>query len=130
MTGRGVAGEIVQDWVEGSNPGTGTSSSGAVDAGMSKRIEFVPGVALASRIACRSDPGPESFVFVTTNVREPPEPSSMIRRTAVGWKSTIDPAEGLDSARFTVLTPPTAAVFRSVIGNVFEVSPGPKTSVP
>jgi hypothetical protein len=28
-------------------------------------------LALASRIACRSDPAPESFVFVTVNVAAP-----------------------------------------------------------
>src|ERR1051326_1901579 len=36
---------------------------------MSKLIEFTgPSIALESRIACRNEPGPESFVFVTTNV--------------------------------------------------------------
>ena len=61
---------IVQVWVIGSKPGTGTLRLAAVEAGMSKTMLSTPGLgsALASRIACRSVPGPESFVLVTTNV--------------------------------------------------------------
>ncbi len=60
---------IVQVWVTGSKPGTGTLRLGAVEAGMSKAMLSTPGLgsALASMIACRKLPGPESFVFVTTN---------------------------------------------------------------
>ena len=49
---------IVQVWVLGSKPGTGTLSAGAVEAGMSKTMLSVPGLgsALAARIAARSDP--------------------------------------------------------------------------
>jgi hypothetical protein len=35
---------------------------------MLKSIVFWPGLALESRIACRSEPAPLSFVLVTSNV--------------------------------------------------------------
>src|SRR5687767_9377439 len=54
MLGNGEAGEITR----------------TPEPGMLKLIVFAPVVndSLASRIACRNDPAPESFVFVTTNV--------------------------------------------------------------
>ena len=45
--------------------GTGALSAMAPTA-MLKLIVFEPGVLLASRIACRNEPGPLSLVFVTT----------------------------------------------------------------
>ena len=44
-------------------------------------------------IACRNEPGPESFVFVTMNWPDEPESLSLIWSTAVGWKS-IDVGRG------------------------------------
>ena len=38
------------------------------DPGMLKVMTSAPPLAFASRIACRSEPGPESFVLVTTKV--------------------------------------------------------------
>ena len=100
---------MVQVWVEGSNPDTGMDSRGSVAAGMSKRMSLGDGAASALRIACRNEPGPESFVFVTMNWPDEPESLSLIWSTAVGWKSMalVAAGLGLESARFTVLEPPT-----------------------
>ncbi len=47
---------MVQSWVPGSKPATGTFKSGAVEAGMAKMMSSVPGLvsASAARIAARS----------------------------------------------------------------------------
>ena len=37
-------------------------------SGISKNIQFSPGVALASRMACLKEPKPPSLVLMTTNV--------------------------------------------------------------
>jgi hypothetical protein len=51
---------------------TGSCVAGVIvctpDPVMVKSIVSRPGLALASRIAWRSEPAPESFVFVTVNV--------------------------------------------------------------
>ena len=59
------------------------------------------GVGVEDRLAERARDR-TSFVLVTLNIPEVPESSSMIRKTAVGWKSTIS-ADGVREARFTVL---------------------------
>src|SRR5271157_3570186 len=43
----------------------GTATSAIAPTAMLNPIEFVPGLLLASRIACRSEPGPPSVLLVT-----------------------------------------------------------------
>ena len=70
---------------------------------MSNRMSLGDEAASALRIACRNEPGPESFVFVTMNWPDEPESLSLIWSTAVGWKTSIALVAaglGLESARF------------------------------
>ena len=62
IDGSGVTGVIVQELVPESKFGS--------DVGMSKSMVLGPEVALESRIAWRSEPAPESAVFVTRYVLE------------------------------------------------------------
>ena len=52
---------------------------------MSKAIVSGPGFALASRIACRSDPAPESLVLVTVNV-DADRPEAARTKSAAGTR--------------------------------------------
>ena len=69
--GSGDCSVIVQSCVLGSKPGTGTFRLGAVEAGISKSMlsgDMTPPTTslFTFRMACRSEPLPESLVLVTT----------------------------------------------------------------
>ncbi len=98
MGGRALASVIVQSWVAGSKPGTGTSRLGAVEAGMSKSMLLGPGASLLeAMIAARSEPGvglellPLSAVLITRNV------ASSWRDSSISSPVTTRP--GRDRAR-------------------------------
>ena len=65
IAGKGLCSVIVQVCVAGSKPGTGTFSSGAVEAGMLKTMSSGDESLFALMIACRRLPAPESSVLVT-----------------------------------------------------------------
>src|SRR5215210_6721113 len=69
ITGALIAGRADANWMT------------RVAAVLAKRISSAAGVALASEMACRRLPGPESAVVVTVNVRAR-EPSARTSRSA------------------------------------------------
>ena len=92
-----------------------------------------PEAALASRIAWRSEPGPESFVLVTTKIPEAPESSSMIREHGRGLE--VDDGDaggaGFERARLTVsIVPPTSWRIEDRDVKVLLATPGVKMRVP
>src|SRR4051812_10082071 len=111
----------------------GSSISGKADKGrmmngpapgMANDMAFGPGLALAVRIARRSDPGPLSSVFVTIR-----ELALMIVRTAVLCGPRPAPPVGLLRARPTVLFPPRSRFARIGTATVTLSWPGPKVTV-
>jgi hypothetical protein len=56
---------------------------------MLKAIVSAPGVALASRIAWRREPGPASFVLVTVNVAAETDDAPQPRRAAMAAAGRI-----------------------------------------
>ncbi len=64
---------------------------------MLKAIVSSPGLALASRIACRSDPAPESLVLVTVNVLPARVEALIENRMTIGIRRMASPL--LDKTR-------------------------------
>jgi hypothetical protein len=57
--------------------------------GMLKAIVVPGGLTLASRIACRSDPGPESSVFVTVIVKAEPTAAQSRQSAATAKRARV-----------------------------------------
>ncbi len=79
--------------------------------GMAKVIRSTAGLALASRIACLSEPGPLSAVVVTTKLR------------LENWSTIVAPATEPSVVKSTVSTPSMSASASGVTVSVADAWP-------
>src|SRR6516164_3851485 len=74
--------------IAGSPGGNGVMTYGPLP-GMLNSIESPPEPALASRIACRREPGPESLVFVTMRLAAPAKEAARRAKTGPRTRQTV-----------------------------------------